>query len=285
MLKWLLGRGASQRDVAQTAARIPAALWQRMFDSYPFLHGLDTAETDNLKERTAWVLASKRFSGAHGLEPTDEMMLSIAIQAALPILHLSPSLYEGWTEIIIYPGGFVIPREHVTEDGVVHEYMQVASGEAWDGGPVIISWEDAHDPACHGNVVIHEFAHKIDLASGVADGVPFLAGNPALSPGHWKSVLVDAFEAFNQALDEVEASIPAHIDPESRDADPWYDQLPLDPYAATDLAEFFAVSSEAFFVDPHPLALAYPEWYGLLAAFYRQDPRTRLSPPLEPERY
>src|SRR5690606_31296339 len=125
------------------------------------------------------------------------------------------------------------------------------------------------------NVVIHEFAHKLDLYTGDADGIPAFAGRPELSPRRWRKILDQSFTRFCRALDAVEAEIPADVDPESDTAASWYGRLPLDPYAATDPAEFFAVSSEAFFVDPAPLAQALPDWYGLLVTYYRQDPLQR----------
>src|SRR5690606_10725365 len=195
----------------------------------------------------------------------------------LPILHLDTRLYEGWTEIIIYPGGFLIPRSEQDEAGVVHEYMTEASGEAWEGGPVILSWEDLSESNAGVNVVIHEFAHKLDLYADEADGMPSLGAHPHIRPAHWRQILEDSFDRFSQALDLVEEAIPAHVDPESEEAAPWYDRLPLDPYAATDHDEFFAVSSEAFFVRPRPLAQALPDWYGLLSDYYRQDPLARLA--------
>src|SRR5690606_12519246 len=124
-----------------------------------------------------------------GVEVSGQMRLSIAVQAALPVLHLDLALYEGWTEIVIYPGGFLIPRTDVDENGVVHEYVQEASGEAWEGGPVILSWEDSDSGARDGgNVVIHEFAHKLDLYAGDADGLPSLAQHPHMSPKRWRQV-------------------------------------------------------------------------------------------------
>lgn len=276
MFRWITGRGATPRQVERTYARISPELWQRTLAAHPFLDGLSESERDALRQRTAWLLASKTFTGVQGLELTDDIMLSVAVQAALPILALDPELYDGWHEIVLYPGGFVIPRTEMDDSGVVHEYLQEASGEAWDGGPVILSWEDAGPWAgSPDNVVIHEFAHKLDLNTGDADGVPALAGRPELSVRRWRAVLDEAFSQFCDALDAVEASIPPDIDPESDAAAPWYGSLPLDPYAATDEAEFFAVSSEAFFVDPAPLAQALPDWYALLAAYYRQDPLAR----------
>jgi len=271
MFRWLSGRGAAPRDIERTAASIPAQAWERTLSGYPFLHRLDAHERDALRQRTAWLLASKSFVGAGGLELTDDILLSIAVQAALPILALDPALYEGWHEIIVYPGGFMIPRQDTGPDGVVHEYVQEAAGEAWDGGPVILSWEDVQT-AGDMNVVIHEFAHKLDLQGGDADGQPDLSQHRGLSPARWRSVLEDSFDRFCDALEAIEDAIPADVDPESPEADAWFAQLPLDPYAATDEAEFFAVSSEAFFVDAAPLAYALPDWYALLCAYYRQDP-------------
>ena len=270
MFRWLSGRGAARRDIERTAASIPPEAWARTLDSYPFLRRLTAEDSAALRQRTAWLLASKSFVGAAGLTLTDEILLSIAVQAALPVLALDPELYAGWREIIVYPGGFRIPRQDTDEDGVVHEYVQDAAGEAWEGGPVILSWEDART-AGHMNVVIHEFAHKLDLHGGPADGQPDLSQH-RIAPGRWRAVLEDSYDRFSAALDAVERDIPADMDPESPDADAWYGQLPLDPYAASDEAEFFAVSSETFFVDPAPLAEALPEWFDLLRAYYRQDP-------------
>lgn len=278
MFRWLAGRGARQRDVARTLAGISHDDWRRAVRGLPFLAGLSADEQEALRVRAAWLLASKSFSGAGGLDVSDAMMLSIAIQAALPILHLDTRLYEGWTEIIVYPGGFLIPRTDMDESGVVHEYMMEASGEAWEGGPVILSWDDLSRAEDGGvNVVIHEFAHKLDLYAGEADGMPGLGAHPHIDPRHWRRVLEDSFDQFNRALDAVEDAIPPDMDPESDEAAPWYDRLPLDPYAATDEAEFFAVSSEAFFVQPRPLAEALPGWYGLLAQYYRQNPLERVA--------
>lgn len=277
MLRWLLGRGAPASRIADVQARIEPALWDEVLRAYPFLQGLSADDIQELRARAAWILASKTMNGARELALTDFMRLSIAVQAALPILKLSTSLYEGWDEIIVYPGGFVIPRRSEDDIGVVHEYSEDAAGEAWDGGPVVLSWEDARIAEGGFNVVIHEFAHKLDLMGGEADGMPSLAGRPELTGRLWRRVLDDSLDRYTEALEAVEAAIPSHVDPEGPDADAWYGQLPLDPYAATDEGEFFAVSSESFFVDPAPLAAALPEWYDLLRTYYRQDPLLRLG--------
>ncbi|AZY48594.1 hypothetical protein D0839_02340 [Bordetella avium] len=275
MFRWLTGRGASQAEVQEMQARIPEPLWRDVLAAHPFFDALDAADLEALRARAAWLLASKQINAAGCLELNDFMRLSICAQAALPILKLSPQLYAGWDEIIVYPSGFTIPQVMQDEDGVVHEYLEEAAGQAWDGGPVILSWDDAADAQEAFNVVIHEFAHKLDLRAGSADGMPDLG--PGLSPRQWQQTLQDSLAHFRRALDEIEAAIPPDIDPESPDADTWYGQLPLDPYAATDEAEFFAVSSEHFFTAPWPLAEAMPDWYALLRAYYQQDPLARLS--------
>lgn len=279
MLRWLLGKGARPARIKRELAAIDPQQWAGALAQHGFLAGLSPQEEEGLQLRVAWLLASKGFSGAQGLSITDDIMLSIAIQAALPILHLEPELYEGWTEIIVYPGGFLIPKTDIDESGVVHEYLEEAAGEAWEGGPVVLSWEDCGPGAERDvNVVIHEFAHKLDLYRGDADGMPWLGRHgPVLTPRTWQRVLNTTYSDFCDRLGCIEAAIPHDVDPESDAAAPWYGRLPLDPYAATDEAEFFAVSSEAFFVNPAPLAGVYPDWYAMLSQYYRQEPLLRLG--------
>lgn len=275
MLRWLAGRGASADETHAMLDSIPEALWKDVLAAHPFFNGLQTDDLDDLRKRAAWLLASKQINGAGGLELSDFMRLSICAQAALPVLKLPPELYEGWEEIIVYPAGIAAPRSVQDDDGVVHEYIEEAVGESWEGGPVVLAWEAAGDTEGAFNVVIHEFAHKLDQRAGGADGMPDLLG--AINPQHWRVVLENSLESFRLALDDIEAAIPGDVDPESEAADAWYAALPLDPYAATDEAEFFAVSSEHFFADPWPLSQALPDWYGVLSAYYRQDPLARLS--------
>jgi len=280
MLRWLRGAGARPAEVAEMRARISDALWSEVLQRHPFLMLPDARQAERLRERAAWLLASKTLHGATGLQLTDDIRLAIAAQAALPILNLPVSHYEGWSEIIVYPQTFCVARQHEDAIGVVHDSIEELSGEAWPGGPVVLVWEadgniaDGSHPSC---IVIHEFAHKLDLhADGEANGMPALHRHIGVTPARWQQVLHDSFDAFTQTLEHIEATLPAHIDPDSHAADPWYAQLPLDPYAATDVAEFFAVSSEAFFTHPAPLAQALPAWYALLTAYYRQDTVRRL---------
>ena len=146
--------------------RIDDALWTRATAGLAFL-----PRTEKLRELVLLFLAEKEFAGAHGLDVNDEMRISVAAQACLPILELGLDWYGGWRGIVLYPGDFRVRRTEVDEDGVVHEWDDELAGEAMPGGPVVLSWDAlARDPSI--NVVIHEFAHKLDMLNGTADGVP-----------------------------------------------------------------------------------------------------------------
>lgn len=284
MFKSLMARFGATGRVA-----IPDLLWQEAVAHLPFVAALDAVDQARLRALAEQLLAEKEMSAAGELELTANMQVLIAAQACLPILNLGIGWYRGWTSIVVYPGEFQVPREVTDDDGVVHEYTDTISGEAWDGGPLIVSWADAAavpqaDAAWSYNVVIHEFTHKLDMLNGDPDGVPPFdrALHAGIDPTRWRGALEDAFERFNAELDLIAAELPADLDPDSDAADPYYEHLPLDPYAAQNEGEFFAVSSEQFFVDPVRLQLAFPAWYEELARFFRQDPLARVAPPAAP---
>ena len=244
-------------------AGLPDVLWRETVDGLPFLAGLDAGELSRLRELAERFLAEKEFTAAGGLELTDAMCASIAVQGCLPILNLGLECYRDWIGIVVYPDEFVIPRTVEDEFGVVHEYDDIASGEAWAGGPLLISWRDAQMAGDGYNVVIHEFAHKLDMLNGDADGVPPL---PADIPRReWESALFAAYDDFCDRVDATEAT-PGGFD----------DDAPaIDPYASENPGEFFAVLSETFFETPSVLHGDYPALYGLFSRFYRQDPLGR----------
>jgi Mlc titration factor MtfA (ptsG expression regulator) len=239
---------------------IPDALWQETLAAQPFLAALDDDEKSRLRKLAEAFLASKEFSGAGDLEVTDAMCVSIAAQGCLLILNLGLDYYRDWVGIIVYPDEFVIPRKIEDEFGVVHEYDDVASGEAWAGGPLLVSWGDMQLSGEGYNVVIHEFAHKLDMLSGEANGIPPL---PLSLRDEWEKTLHEAYDDFCEFVDEVEA----------RGEESWFD-----PYAAENPSEFFAVMSEAFFEEPAILREDYPALYALFTRFYRQDPASRPGP-------
>lgn len=281
------GRRRGFRGRADPAA-IDDARWQRMLASMRWLDHLDASTLERLRELSAGFLARKTISGAAGFEPTDDVRLAIAVQACLPILRLGLRAYHDFVEIVVYPARFLVHRKEMDEAGVVHESLDELAGEAMERGPVVLSWSDA-DPSAGNrdaghrgwNVVIHEFAHKIDLLDGEADGVPPL---PARERGGWAAEIQGAWQGFCTMVDRLEAAIPRHVDPESPQGEAWYARLPLDPYAATDPGEFFAVAVESFFVDPDPLAEVFPGLYARFRDYFGLDPLavTGQQPPPQP---
>jgi Mlc titration factor MtfA (ptsG expression regulator) len=224
---------------------IDDALWRKATRGLRFL-----PDSPKLRQLALLFLAEKEFAGAHGLEVTDAMRVSIAAQACLPILELGLDWYAGWRGIVVYPGDFRVRRESVDEAGVVHEWDDELAGEAMPGGPVVLSWDAAANDV-EINVVIHEFAHKLDMLNGEADGVPPL--HAGMDRRAWRAALEAAYEGFCDAVD--------------RGRDTW-----LDPYAAEHVSEFFAVITEAFFRDGRETRRRYPDLYDQLRLFYRQDP-------------
>jgi MtfA peptidase len=219
---------------------------------------LPPPEAQQLREMSTLFLDRKEFSGAQGLNVTDDMAVAIAAQACLPILKLGLAWYDGFVGIVVHAGEVVARREVMDEDGVVHHYDEPLSGEAMEGGPVTLSWQDvadAGDTAEWGyNVVIHEFAHVLDMRDGQADGVPPLPSRAAHA--EWQRVFGAHYEAFCGRVNAGE--------------DTW-----LDPYGAEAPTEFFAVACEAFFVSPLDLQTDHAEVYALLREFFQQDPASR----------
>src|SRR3954463_7230855 len=229
---------------------IDHALWRAAIAPFPFLKELSEAEQARLKELVLVFLAEKEFTAGASLALTDRIRLSVATQACLPILELGVDWYAGWTGIVVYPYDFRVRRTEMDEHGVVHEWDDELAGEAMPGGPVVISWDAAaNDPAM--NVVLHEFAHKLDMLNGEADGVPPL--HAGMDPRAWRKAFADAYEGLSDAVE--------------RGKDTW-----LDPYASEHPSEFFAVVSEAFFREARETKRRYPDVYDQLVRCYRQDP-------------
>ena len=235
-------------------APIPDALWQRLLTTLPFLGALGETEQIRLRALTEAFLAEKEFTTAGGLQLGDEICLSIAAQGCLPILELGLDYYRGWVGIVVYPDEFVIPRSVEDEFGVVHEYQELASGEAWEGGPLLISWRDAQMAGSGYNVVIHEFAHKLDMLNGDVDGVPLMQSREQYEV--WKEVTE---QEYRRLVRQTERGRPTLID----------------PYGATSLIEFFAVVTECFFEEADDLREEHPRIYEVFRLYYGQDPASR----------
>jgi Mlc titration factor MtfA (ptsG expression regulator) len=239
-------------------ADLDPQLWQRTLEQLPFLAGLSADECERLRQTVILFLHEKSIHGAAGLQLEPAMQLLIAAQACLLILNLDVEYYAGWVEVIVYPDEFVPKAEYVDEDGIVHTDLAPRAGEAWLQGPVILSWADVA-PRAEGdgvNVVIHEFAHKLDMLNGDANGFPPLQAG--MSRRDWAAAFEAAYGDFCRRVDGDE-------------------ETEIDPYAAESPAEFFAVMSEAFFEIPQVVQREYPAVYAQLVLFYKQDPAQRLS--------
>lgn len=259
-------------------APIPDRLWTTVVTRLPFLNGLNEDEWRRLRQLSSDFLASKQFEAARGFQLNDEICLSIAVQGCLPILNLDLDWYRGWHGIIVYPDEFVIPREVMDDDGVVHRYQEVAAGEAWGAGPLILSWSDVQMTDSEYNVVIHEFAHKIDMLNGDADGCPPLQKNQ--SNATWHKTWHHAYADYCDRVDRAPSTIIA--DDHGEEFEELELDSALDPYASENPAEFFAVASEVFFTAPCALQAEYPDLYAQLALLYRQDPASRQAAPATP---
>lgn len=250
-----LGWQRHREDAAVQRRAIPDDLWKRTLVRYPFLQRQDAADAAELRRLTSLFLDRKEFHAAGGLKLTNAVVVSIAAQAVLPVLKLGLARYDGFVGIVVHPDQVLARREVADEDGVVHAYDEPLAGEAMEGGPVMLSWRDVRSAGQEGgaayNVVIHEFAHVLDMADGVANGMPQLP--PGLPPEEWAETLQAEFDTFVQRVDLGEATV-------------------LDPYAAQGAEEFFAVASEAFFVSPAGTKKEHPALYGVLSRFYLQDP-------------
>ena len=265
MRRWLdrlLGRER------QPQRPLPEALWQDTLDACTYLLALPPADLTRLRTLAALFLEDKEFHGAQGLRISDRMALTIAVQACLPVLHFGPGAqplrwYDDFVGIVVHPDEVVAQREIVDEHGVLHRYEEALAGEAMPDGPVMLSWQDVSAASSESgyNVVIHEFVHKLDLRDGVADGCPPLPagfmGQPSARAARqlWLATLQTAYEAFREAV----------IKAERFGAAPTW----LDPYGAEDMAEFYAVASEAYFVNPARFGQEFSALMSLFNAWYR----------------
>ncbi len=234
---------------------IPDALWETVLGAYPFLARRSADDLAALRRLCSLFLARKRFTGAQGLVIDDLMAVAIAAQACLPVLALGLEAYDDFVGIVVHPDEVLAPRSITDDDGIVHEYDEPLTGEAMAGGPVMVSWPDVAHAGDHAdqayNVVIHEFAHVLDMRDGVADGVPLLPS--ASERDAWIDAFDPLFESFAAAVGRGEDTV-------------------IDPYGAEAPEEFFAVASEAFFVAPNALREESAALYALLSRYYRQDP-------------
>ncbi|MGB5850825.1 MAG: M90 family metallopeptidase [Rhodanobacter sp.] len=236
-----------------TRRPIDESLWQSALQRCTAARRLGASDQAALRVLATLFLERKSLEPAQGLELGDVDRVLLAAHACVPILKLGMDWYDGWHSVIVYPDAFVPRREQVDAAGVVHYSHGALAGEAWGRGPVILSWADVQNSGRlpgH-NVVIHEMAHKLDMLNGEANGFPPL--HRRMDRGAWSRVFSTAWDRLKQAQGDGQ-------------------ELPIDPYALENPAEFFAVVSEQFFEAPATLREHLPEVYRQLELFYRQHP-------------
>ena len=255
----VLGLFTSRRRARLRAEPVPPewrAIVERNLRLFRSLTPEDQAE---LLGHVQVFLAEKHFEGCGGLELTDEIRVTIAAQACLLLLHRETDYYPRLRSILVYPSGYTAHGEHHLGGGVWAEGDDDRLGHTQQRlGALVLAWDaarrGAREPGDGDNLVLHEFAHQLDQEEGPADGAPELPERSMYAA--WARILGREYERLLRD----EATLKRTV---------------IDPYGATNPAEFFAVVTEAFFEKPRKLRAKHPELYEQLKAFYCQDPAGR----------
>lgn len=209
-----------------------------------------------LHERIGKFISTVRFEGCGGLELTEPMILTVAAQACLLVIHREKKPYPKLNVVYLYPSTFHSTQKHVDALGIVTEGVVHRVGESWGTGTVVLAWDSVEQGARNlsdgENVTFHEFAHQLDHEDGPTDGAPGLPSASAYRS--WSRVFRENYADFLQLTDEGKETV-------------------LDAYGATNPAEFFAVATETFFEKPHQLFNTRPELYEQMMQYYGMDPR------------
>jgi Mlc titration factor MtfA (ptsG expression regulator) len=252
-IRGMTGLTAWLRRLAGAPAphRLDDSLWQRALRRPAWTRVLDDSARTTLRELTERFLGDKAVTPAAGFSLTEDRRVLIAMLCCQPVLRLGYDWLRGWHEVIVYPGRFRVRRHDYDEDtGVLQEWDDDLAGEAWDRGPLILSWADvradldAPEPGYH--VVAHEIAHKLDALDGAIDGMPPL---PAAMRGPWA-------RDFQSAYDALCADLEAGR------------ETAIDAYAGEAPEEFFAVCTEYWFTAPQVLRARMPAVAKHLEDFY-----------------
>ncbi len=240
---------AARRRAALLAAPLPAAMLELLERRVPLYRALPAEYRPSLHAAMRRFLVDKIFVGCGGFAITEEVRHLVAAQACLLVCLREPARFDGFTSVLVYPEEFVVDVvEHDGEVEIVGE--ETRAGESWAGGPVILSWADVEEslawPGEGYNVVLHEFAHKLDDENDLGDGLPVLRDPTQL--GSWARVLGAEYEALRRGDGEL-----------------------IDDYGAVSPAEFFAVVTEVYFEQGAALAADHPALYAEFRRFYGFD--------------
>jgi MtfA peptidase len=221
-----------------------------------FFIRLSVADQAELLGHTQILMAEKNFEGCAGVEITDEIRVTIASQACLLLLHRKTDYFPRLLTILVYPTSYQADESRPITADIWEEGKSFRSGEtARVMGSMVLAWDavqaGAADPSDAKNVVLHEFAHQLDYENLAADGTPSLATREQQTS--WRNVMKTEFASLRAAED---TGLPTL----------------LDTYGASNPAEFFAVSVEAFFERPAALRSAHPRLYTELQRYFNQSP-------------
>lgn len=223
---------------------------------------LDAAEQAHLRALIPVFIAEKYWEGCGGLELTDEIRVTISAQACLLLLGLPHDYYRNVQTILVYPSTVVPPQRKLGHFETALAPLEIAHpilGQAFQQGPLILIWDAAlrggRHPELGHNVIYHEFAHKLDMLTGAADGTPPLRNREEYRD--WVTICSREYLRLKHAAEKGKRSF-------------------LDAYGATSEAEFFAVATEQFFDQPLRMIEHAPDLYRVLKEYYRQDPAERV---------
>lgn len=232
----------------------PAA-WLPHLEALPFVGDLTPAQRQRLEMLTMVLIDQVHWEGRAGLEVTDEMRVSVAAQASRLMLGLGDHAFNGVRTVYLFPTVYSAPDGTLSGEGVRGEGASHRLGEAWLRGPVVLSWDATKKGAANDhdgrNVIYHEFAHKLDMIDGYADGTPPARNREAYD--RWVEIAGREYERLKAETDRGKRTL-------------------LDAYGATNQAEFFAVATEVFFEQPERMRDRHEELYRCLVDFYGQTP-------------
>ena len=251
-----LGFSKKRRRQQLRAKPFPVTWRSIIIRNFPTFRRLPRADQIELLGHVQVFLAEKHFEGCGGLELTDEIRITIAVQACLLLLHRRTDYYPQLTSILVYPSSYIAHEKRHVSANIWQEGDEHRLGHTGRSlGSLVLAWDDARhgalNPSDGRNLVLHEFAHQLDFEDYATDGAPALATKAEYRS--WARVMSREFAALRTAA---ETGFPTV----------------LDIYGAESPAEFFAVVTEAFFERPRALRAQNPDLYAEFARFFRQDP-------------